>query len=353
MGAPGTPGWPPVSKMVMRPIRLPTVALILVGLGGCRLPTPGNALQPTCHSQRAGRYEAMRAASDIVVAEIVEARIIGGPRELVWLGEPKPGLEIPLHLARVQARTALSLRGELPENIEFYCWVWNSGKHGGRRLFQPRAGSHHILFLRRTSGYLHTVGDYETYGLPVPRAHVQRVVAELGSPGEPDLFQRIVQALLRAELESLQTLKNRYRPMDLIDLAGLTSPFYAVSVLDEFCRGFPNPLGRFAACELLAREIPGRCSALGVARQIQAPGLEAEFILRAGAPCEGRERETAAWYRRHAWPAHWLEPGWRPEPERRRLTMRFFASARDADLRAAACEAARSMAEAADIPECR
>lgn len=295
----------------------------------------------------------MRAASHIVVAEIVEAQMIGGPRELVWLGDPKPGLEIPLHLARVQARTALSLRGDLPDNIELFCWVWNSGKHGGRRLFQPRSGSHHILFLRKTSGYLHTVGDYETYDLPLPRAHVERVVAELRSSAEPDLFERIVHALLKTELESLKVLKNRYRPMDLIDLAGLTSPFYTAAVLDQFCRDFANPLGRFAACELIAREIPGRCGALRVARQIHAPALDAEYILRGGAPCEGREQEVVAWYRERAWPAHWLESGWRPEPERRRLTMRFFASARDAGLRAAACEAARTMAEAADIPECR
>jgi len=49
-------------------------------------------------------------------------------------------------------------------DVTFYTWIWNSGMHGGPRLFHPNPGSVHVMFLRRESGYLHTVGDYPNYG---------------------------------------------------------------------------------------------------------------------------------------------------------------------------------------------
>lgn len=89
----------------------------------------------------------MKSAPSIIVAEIQDAKFASNePRQV----DKPPGIggpmvpRIPLYLARMSARVLLTLRGTGTTRVQFYSWVWASGKHGGPRLF-------HVLFLRNDS----------------------------------------------------------------------------------------------------------------------------------------------------------------------------------------------------------
>ena len=67
----------------------------------------------------------------VVIAEIEETKLISSkPRDV----EKPPGIggpmapRIPLHLAKMSARVLLTMRGGHTKRIEFYSWVWASGK---------------------------------------------------------------------------------------------------------------------------------------------------------------------------------------------------------------------------------
>jgi hypothetical protein len=113
----------------------------------------------------------MRSAPIILVAEIQGVKLLpGAPRAVdkpPEIGGPIAP-RILLDLAEVSATVRLTLRGANVQQIVFYTWVYHFGTHGGPRLFHPGTGSFHIMFLRKESGYLHTVGDYPNYDLEVP-----------------------------------------------------------------------------------------------------------------------------------------------------------------------------------------
>lgn len=300
----------------------------------------------------------MKSAPVIVLAEVVDYKLISGPREVERPSNPlnPKASVIPLHLARISANVLLSLRGDRHGLIQFYSWVWASGMHGGERLFRPSPGYIHMLFLKAEGGYLHTVGDYPAYDLVIHRSLVPAITSRLqsGSSNSSELCERIVTADITAELESYPAVISRDDGPDddIEDLEGLTSPFHVASILDSVCRNFPNRFGRFAACMATANLYPGRCGAYRLARQADSAGVEAKFVTEELTRCEIWERDSIAWLRAHNWPIPPNEYGWQTTPERHRLAMRLFASALDSDFHAAACESAAKMPEARDIPEC-
>jgi len=146
----------------------------------------------------------MKSAPVIVIAEVLDYKLISGPRQVERPSDalnPRASI-IPLHLARMSANVLFSLRGGVKGKFEFYSWVWASGNHGGARLFSPNPGYIHTLFLHFEGGYLHTVGDYPAYDLGIPNSLVSAITSRLQpSPGNPsDLFERIVAACVTAEL---------------------------------------------------------------------------------------------------------------------------------------------------------
>ena len=327
-----------------------------VAVASCQRQSPERMIEPVTHVQSGDNYRAMRSASHIVVAEILGSRILAGPRSVVRLGDHGRGKvsnkpDIPLFLARILVKTKLNLRGELEGQVELYSWIWNSGKHGGARLFHPGPGTTHIFFLTKTAGYLHTVGDYPGYDIPISKALLPDVLERLRATSDPDVFQRITRALLESELASATTFSNQYSP--LLEGASLTSSYYVATLLDQFCHQMRNPPGRFAACMASAREFPGRCRAYGLAMQIGSPKIDRAYIERQLAQCTSREHDSIAFYSARGWPAPWRDAGQGKGPEDRRRTMLLYASALDPGFRAAACNAASAMTEAADISECR
>jgi hypothetical protein len=314
-------------------------------------------LQPVIHARDEDRYEAMKSAPFIVMAEIESAKLVSNARDVekpAGVGGPTAPT-IPLHLAQISAKVLLTLRGTNLNTIEFYSWVWASGKHGGPRLFHPYPGSSHILFLRDDHGYLHTVGDYPSYDLEIPSRGVPTFISEWksGSESRSDLFERLTTVRLGAELDTYDTSPaDRWHTwsFDIHDLMGLTSPFFVASKLDSFCRNFANPFGQVAACEATAREFPGRCEAYRVAKKIATKGMEVSFYPDWAGDCEARMEDSIAFHRSRNWPLFLF--GWSETPERRRLAMRLYASATDPEFHKAACDAAATMPEARDIPEC-
>jgi hypothetical protein len=293
-----------------------------------------------------------------MIAEMLDYKLVTGPREVEEPGDavnPKPRM-VPLHLARMSANVLLPLRGGQRGTMQFYCWVWMSGKHGGARLFRPFPGYVHLLFLREQGGYLHTVGDYPAYDLVIPRHWLPAIAAGMQEKGDqaPDLFERLVAVLIRTEFEGDATgIWPNNEPSSVEDLAGLTSPFYVASRLDSICRGSQNRIARLAACESTASLFAGRCEAYRLARDAD-PARQAPFNTDALARCEAGEAGAIAFFRAHNWPTSNVpfQYPWRDTPERHRLAMRLFASAMDPDFHAAACSAAAAMPEAKDIPEC-
>jgi hypothetical protein len=60
---------------------------------------------------------------------ISRARTVAKPPEVAGPMTPT----IPLFLARIQADVLLTLRGSASNRVEFYSWVWASGKHPAHR----------------------------------------------------------------------------------------------------------------------------------------------------------------------------------------------------------------------------
>jgi hypothetical protein len=307
------------------------------------------------HARGEDKYQAMKSAPLVVLAEIVSAELVRGAkrRKAPGVGGPMTAI-IPLHLAQISAKILLTLRGSERNTVRFYCWVWASGKHGGPRLFNRYPGSTHILFLGEEGRYPHTVGDYPAYDLDVPSSALPRFMSEWKSRqvSGSDVFEQIATVLLRTELKEAWFIRRNYWPENMADLIGLTSPFFIASKLDSFCRQFANPFGRFAACDATAREFGGRCAAYRLAKEADSNGTEADFLAQSLADCEAWTTERIESLRSRNWSLRYFDDGWRQTPERHRLAMRLYASAMDAKFHKAACDAAVNMPEARDIPEC-
>jgi hypothetical protein len=139
--------------------------------------------------------------------------------------------------------------------------------------------------------------------LEIPSGLLPVIVAGL-KPAESgsDLFDRIVKVRLKAELDSARTWSG-YDPMfDFETLAGLTSPLYLATLLDSYCREFPNPFGRFAACEETAMEFEGRCNAYRLAREADSTGRRTGYISEALELCEAWQERAISDLRAMKWP---------------------------------------------------
>jgi hypothetical protein len=226
------------------------IAGVLI-IAGCN--SPARVIKPVIDVRAEDKYRAMKSAPVIVIAEVLDYKLVAGPRDVERPADtfnPKAWM-VPLNLARISAKVILSLRGDVRGPIQFYSWVWASGQHGGARLFRPYSGYCHVLFLREEGGYLRTVADYPAYDLEIPHRWLSAVVSGLqsGSESGSDLFERIVRVLIRTDLESARAIVGSSVPIEIDDLEGLTSEFYIASQLDSFCRHLANRFGRFAACD--------------------------------------------------------------------------------------------------------
>lgn len=328
-------------------------------VAGCR--SPARAIRPVIHALQEDKYQAMKSAPIIVLAEVLNAGSASDVRNVEkpsGIGGPMSPT-IPVMLMRVSARIVLSLRGNERGEIQFYSWRFAGPMHGGPRLFHVSPGSHHILFLRREGGYLHTVGDYPTYDVEISQdaRHAKQVLPTIlaglkpNSPNASDLFERIVTAQLKAELETVDCFCESFG-FETWTLAGLSSPFYVATVLDSFCREFPNPFGRFAACEATATEFVGRCDAFRLAHEAGSTAVSAANLAEQRGYCEEDEASFLDKLRARQWPLTWLDYGWRKTAERWRMDTRVYASAMDPEFRAEACNIVATMPEARDIPEC-
>ncbi len=199
----------------------------------------------------------MNAAPIIIVAEMGRAKLLPGKPRAV---EKPPGIggpnlpEVLLDLAEISAKVRLTLRGPEMNDFVFYTWVYQFGKHGGPRLFHPNLGSVHVMFLKRESGYLHTVGDYPNYDIEIASQLFPSFLAVWGTGygQESDLIvDHIAAGLLKADLEEFP---HRYPDQNMNELWGLTGAAWFASQLDRLCHDVGNPAGRAEACRALAQE---------------------------------------------------------------------------------------------------
>jgi hypothetical protein len=215
-------------------------------------------IRPVIHTND-DRIAAMKAAPIIIVAEIQQAKLLPGkPREV----EKPPGIggpnmvRIPLDLAEITAKVRLTLRGPEMNNVAFYAWVYHFGKHGGPRLFNPLPGSFHIMFLRRESGYLHTVGDYPNCDLVIPSPSFPSFLSDwqTGYGQESGLMERIAAVRLGAYLENVspQDITPNFRIFELTELT--SAPFVALQ-LSSHCQRLESQSLRAEACAELTQEL--------------------------------------------------------------------------------------------------
>lgn len=318
------------------------------------LPTatvPALALRPIIHVRDEERYEAMKSAPEIIVGKITNLRVVGFAPKV-----PKPPdvggpftTTIPMYLVQAWANVLTTLRGEAHNTVEFYFWAYALGTHGGSRLFDPSPGTNHLLFLRVDAGYLRMAGDYPAYDLQISSLVLPRFISEwnANTENESDLFERFITAMLEATLETISH-EGQYWQRNMHDWMGLTSPFFVARKLDSYCRKLPNRLGQIAACVSTAKQFPGRCEAYRHARELGFTETKLPFWLDA---CRRYAAERIRELQQEKWPLY-LAFGWSEAPERRRLAMRLYASATDAEFHKAACDAAATMPESRDIPEC-
>ena len=354
---------------IMPPVR---VVLITVILWVCELfsvacGSPGRSIQPVIYAQDDQAALAMRSAPAILLVKITTVKLPGDMRTVVKppeVGGPMTPT-IPLYLARIRADVLLKLRGSLGSSVEFYSWVWASGKHGGPRLFNPAPGSTHVVFLRQDGGYLHTVGDYPSYDLEISSRWLSPLLSAWDSRYESgvDPLERLVALRFRAEFEGLSNSHLResiggqgpvprdYYVRDLPDLVRLVGPLFVATQLDDICRHSTNPSGRFAACFVTGQAFPGRCKAYDFAREASVEGIGGDFVARAFGSCEAQSRGLISDIRSDAPPRRGFW-GWSLTPEQRRETMRVYASAMDPQVHLAACEVAAATTDARNIPEC-
>lgn len=296
----------------------------------------------------------MKSAPVILLAEFTSAT----PSSAIWeatkpaeVGGPMSPT-IPMGLMQISARVLANIRGSQPDTVLFYSWIYAGARHGGNRLFNPRPSSIHIVFLREDGGILQTVGDYPAYDVEVP---TQRSAAFLSAWDSlqntgPNPLERIVAAHLKAEFEGVRDGDREHFSADMQTLIGITSPFFVARQLDTMCRQLANPPGRAAACYTTAQAFPGRCQGYRLAMEADSPS--SDRLRNLLEYCEASTPETISDLRAANWPLADFESSWSVTPERHRLAMRLYASAIDAEFHRAACEAAFSMPEARDIPEC-
>ena len=296
----------------------------------------------------------MTSAQIIVLAEIEDTKPISGARMVENPLNPAgpQASAIPLHLARIVAKSLLTLRGEHLHKFAFYAWIWASGSHSGPRLFHPTPGSYCILFLRCEYSYLHTIGDYLSYDLEIPSTWTSPFIAGWNASSQADIFERLAAVRLRAELNQRSAIECNYWSQDWWDLMGLTSPFFVASLMDEDCRRLENRFGRFGVCEAEGREFVGRCEAFRRAADADSEHLEDRSIAAELRRCEENGPYQIEWLRAKKWPLPHFDHGRDPTPERHRLAIRLYASATDPSFHSAACEAAATMPEAREIPKC-
>jgi hypothetical protein len=126
------------------------IAGIIAGcVGAAAQPLP-HLIPPVIRAHDEDRYEAMKSAPVILLAEFTSAT----PSSAIWevnkpadVGGPM-ATTIPMGLMQISARVLVSIRGSEPETVLFYSWIYAGASHGGGRLFNPRPGSIHIVFLR-------------------------------------------------------------------------------------------------------------------------------------------------------------------------------------------------------------
>jgi hypothetical protein len=234
-------------------LRLALLSAIAISVAVANdLEKPWSIIRPVIHADDEQKAEAMRSAPLIFLAKIEAVELYSEPRQVEKpesVGGPMVPV-IPLHLARISAKPLLFLRGSETGDITFYSWIWESGKHGGPRLFHATPESFHVLFVRRDSGYVHTVGDYPSYDIEVRSHCVENFTAawEAGLLRGADLLERIAAVLLKAELESVdETEASRYW-LNTHELVELTSRKFVASQLSSLCTTLPNPGGRAKAC---------------------------------------------------------------------------------------------------------
>jgi hypothetical protein len=229
-----------------------TLALVAAPCFGSDLENAWHVIRPIIHAKDEQKAAAMRSVSLVVLAEIKAVELFEKPQEVAKPPEVGGPMipAIPLHLARISAKPLLIIDGTVNEPVEFYSWVWASGKHAGPRLFNPTPGSAHILFLMRDSGYLHTVGDYPAYDIEVRLQFVKKFIAnwEAGLLRGADLLERIAGVRLKAELESLDETEAPGYWLNTPELATLTTREFVTTQLSNLCAGLTNPGGRARAC---------------------------------------------------------------------------------------------------------
>ena len=322
--------------------------------------TPGRAIVPVIYAQDDQAALAMRSAPVILLVKVTAVKLTGDMR----LVEKPPEVggpttpTIPLHLARIRAHVLVALRGPVRGDVEFYSWVWASGKHGGPRLFHPSPGSSHVVFLRRESGYLHTVGDYPSYDLELSARWLPALLSAWNSTPDVDAdpMEHLVGLRLHAEFGGLSAndvlpILSDYHLRGLTDLVRLVGPFFVATQLDDICHNPGNRFGRSAACDVTGREFPGRCQAYQLAANSAPDGIADGAVTKVLTRCQTETRELIRHLRANDLPQRGFY-GWTLTPERRRLAMRLYASAMDPEFQVAACEVAATMPEARDIPEC-
>ena len=217
-----------------------------------------DAIVPLIPATRSARVAAMKSAPVIVIAQIQSASLTSKrPREVEkpdGIGGPTVP-RIPLYLAKITAKVMLTVRGAESKSIEFYSWVWASGKHGGPRLFHPYTGSVHFLFLTYDAGYLHTVCDYPNCDLQIGSKWSKALIEtwRAGCAQNMELAERIVAVRLKAELAGVQDDLSDYS-RDMYDLVDLTSSSFVVGQLGSLCQSLTNPLGRKIACSAYAEQ---------------------------------------------------------------------------------------------------
>lgn len=322
--------------------------------------SPGRVILPVIYAQDDAAALAMKSAPVILLVRVTALKLTGDKRMVGMPQEVGPMMPaIPLHLARVRADVLLTLRGPVWGNVEFYSWVWASGKHGGPRLFHPSQGSIHVVFLRTENRYLHTIGDYPSYDLELSPRWLPALLSEWKSSrnGDADVLERLVRLRLDAEFGGLsanevrpEVISRDYYLGGLPDLVRLVGPFVVASQLDDICRLSGNQFGRLAACDVTAREFPGRCQAYRIAANSTPEGMEA-VLTKAFKRCEAETQELILRLRSHDLPLRGFY-GWSLTPEHRRGAVRLYASAMDPEFQGAACEIAATMPEARGIPEC-
>lgn len=231
-----------------------TLALVAAPCFGSDFEGAWYVIRPIIHANDEQKAASMRAAPLVVLAEIKAVEVFEKPREVEKppeLGGPMIPV-IPLHLARILARPLLTLDGTANEPLEFYSWVWASGKHGGPRLFDPIPTSVHVLFLIRESGYLRTVGDYPAYDIELRLPIVKKFIANWKAGGLQGngLLERIAAVLLKTKLETVEETEAEATTywLNPWELVTLTSREFVATQLDKLCTSLTNPGGRAKAC---------------------------------------------------------------------------------------------------------